>query len=242
MSTRALLREIVSVILRHANPDRIYLYGSQATGEAREGSDIDIAYDDPECREHGRIEAELDALPTLMKIDVKNIARTEARFRNRVRSTGKVLYSSSKRLRAEDGLYNFAAALVRLEQAIAYEQDLQKEGFGDIYLDLIVKRFEFTYEMAWKAIKHYLDYLGIGVKSPRAAFKEGYAQGLIASEELWLEMIEQRNLGAHVYDEIELGPIRDAVGRYAEAFGALRARLETELKGDTCRNGTDRDD
>jgi len=39
----------------------------------------------------------------VLKIDISNLARTEARFRNRVISTGKVLYSASKRLRAEDG-------------------------------------------------------------------------------------------------------------------------------------------
>ena len=48
MSTQGLIQVIKNIILEHANPDRIYLYGSQASGEAEEGSDIDIAFDDPD--------------------------------------------------------------------------------------------------------------------------------------------------------------------------------------------------
>ena len=45
MHYKELLDEIRKVILRHAHPIRIYLYGSRATGEAGETSDIDEAED-----------------------------------------------------------------------------------------------------------------------------------------------------------------------------------------------------
>ena len=83
---KELLDETRKVILKHASPVRIYLYGSRATGDAGETSDIDTAYDDKEFKGH-----HLMNLPTLVKIDVKNIAFTEERFRNRVIATGKVL-------------------------------------------------------------------------------------------------------------------------------------------------------
>ena len=96
MHYKELLDEIRKVILKYASPVRIYLYGSRATGDAGETSDIDIAYDDKECKGHYLIEEEIRKLPTLVKIDVKNIAFTEERFRNRVIATGKVLFSSTK--------------------------------------------------------------------------------------------------------------------------------------------------
>ena len=41
-----IIRRVVRVIRDNANPERIWLYGSQANGENRPGSDIDIAFAD----------------------------------------------------------------------------------------------------------------------------------------------------------------------------------------------------
>jgi len=150
---KELIDEIRKAILKHASPVRIYLYGSRATGEAGETSDIDIAYDDKECKGHHLIEEEIQKIPTLVKIDVKNIAFTEERFRNRAIATGKVIYSATKKLRFEDGLHNFQKACERFANVVDRKEEFYQEGFSDIYLDLVVKRFEFTYEMSWKCIK-----------------------------------------------------------------------------------------
>jgi len=96
-------------------------------------------------------------------------------------------------------------------------------------LDLIVKRFEFTYEMSWKALKRYLEYLGFEIKNPRSAFKEGYAQGLLDSEEVWLDMIEQRNISSHIYDEYEVEQILEKLEKYKDAFVNLKERLKNGL-------------
>ena len=50
MQYKELLDEIRKIILNHAKPERIYLYGSRANGEATETSDIDIAYYDKEFK------------------------------------------------------------------------------------------------------------------------------------------------------------------------------------------------
>ena len=189
-----LISEVKKIILKYAKPKRIYLYGSLANGEARDGSDIDIAYDDEQFKDHYLIEDEVNKLKTLVKIDVNNIAKSEERFRNRVISTGKVLYSSSKELRAEDGLHNFTSSLDRFESVVNREKEFKTVGFEDVYLDLVVKRFEFTYEMSWKALRRYLEFLGFEANSPRMTYKEGFAQGIIQDEEVWLDMIEKRNL------------------------------------------------
>lgn len=97
-------------------------------------------------------------------------------------------------------------------------------------LDLLVKRFEFTFEMSWKAIKRYLDFIGIEAPNPRTAFKEAYAQGLIGEENVWLDMIEQRNLSSHVYDESEISEILDKVETYRKAFEKLKTDLSQRLE------------
>ncbi len=95
------------------------------------------------------------------------------------------------------------------------------------------KRFEFTYEMAWKALKRLLDYLGIDARAPRPVFKEAYAQGLLQNEQVWLDMIEMRNLSSHVYDEHENSRILTELERYLAAFDALLTRMKATLPPST---------
>lgn len=228
-----IINQVKEIILKHAKPIRIYLYGSQVNGESNDSSDIDIAYDDPECKDNYLIEEEVKNINTLVKIDIKNIAKTEDRFKNRVKSTGKVLYSFSKQLRAEDGLHNYSNALDKFVSAVDRYEEFKNEGFEDVYLDLIVKRFEFTYEMSWKALKRYLEFLGFDVKSPRMTFKEAYTQQLIIDESIWLDMIEQRNLSSHIYDESEIKEILDKKESYKQAFLNLKEKLVEGLHGAT---------
>ena len=48
----------------------------------------------------------------------------------------------------------FEKALNRLEEAL-------KEEETDIVIDGVLHRFEFTFELAWKTMKDYLEYQGI---------------------------------------------------------------------------------
>ncbi len=220
-----IIKEIVKIILKYSNPERIYLYGSMANGEANLTSDIDIAYEDKDFKDDHLIKEEVDHLKTLLKIDIKNIAFTQDRFQNRVKSTGKVLYSATNRLRAEDGLYNLTNALDKFVNIVDRKAEFEQKGFADVYLDIVVKRFEFTYEMAWKALKRNLSFLGVEAKSPRMVFKEAFLQNLIEDEEVWLSMIEQRNLSSLMYDEFEIRDILDKTESYKQAFLKLKESL-----------------
>jgi nucleotidyltransferase substrate binding protein (TIGR01987 family) len=227
-----------AVVLKHAVPARIYLFGSRVTGDAKPESDYDFAFDAPDADPLAleKIREELDELHTLYRIDVANIAKADSRFANRVRTTGLVIYSASKELRAQDGLMYFQRALERFRIVVTERDHWLADGHGDIVLDVAVKRFEFTYEMAWKALKRLLDYLGIDVRAPRLVFKEAFAQGLLAEEQVWLDMIEMRNLSSHIYDEQEISKILAELERYLAAFEALQAQLSKMLAPTTLNN------
>ena len=219
---------VLEIILSHVQPERVYLFGSRVTGEAKPESDYDFAFDAAGADSHAlqAIRDALEALPTLYRIDVSNIAKAEARFANRVRDTGLVIYSATKELRAQDGLMYFERALERFRIVVTERERWIAEGHGDIVLDVAAKRFEFTYEMAWKALKRVLDYLGIDARAPRPIFKEAYAQGLLRDEQVWLDMIEMRNLSSHIYDEHEISRILTELERYLAAFESLLAELK----------------
>lgn len=228
MDKTQIIRQVVTIILNHAKPDRIYLYGSQASGEASALSDIDIAYDDHQAN-HMAIKEDVENLETLIKIDVTNLAYTEQRFQHRVRSMGRVLYSASKKLRSEDGLHNFTQALSRFVDVVDKRDEFDAHGFGDIYVDTAVKRFEFTYEMRWKCLKRYLDFMGITATTPRQVFKEAYSQQLITEEQLWLDMIESRNLSSHIYNEFEMNVIVSKFTDYKQVFIQLQDKIKSLL-------------
>jgi uncharacterized protein len=56
--TEEVLSDIVQAIVREVNPERIYLFGSRARGEARQDSDVDllIVVSEPFGPEHSRFQ------------------------------------------------------------------------------------------------------------------------------------------------------------------------------------------
>ena len=96
-------------------------------------------------------------------------------------------------------LINFKNALDRLEESVV---ELEKSDDHAVIRDGVIQRFEFTYELAWKATKAYLEDIGlVDRNSPKAVIKEAYAQKLIFHEQYWLAMLDDRNKTVHVYNE-----------------------------------------
>ena len=115
------------------------------------------------------------ATASLTKVDVHNLAECELRFVNRVKSTGRWIYSETKAMRLEEmGCYhNFGNALERFASIVERRAEFEEDGYGAMCtVDLAVKRFEFTFEMAWKAMKRGLAFLGLECKSPRGCIQE----------------------------------------------------------------------
>ena len=98
----------------------------------------------------------------------------------------------------EDKFNSFQTASRRLKEAI----DMYETDEHPVLLDGTIQRFEFTVELAWKLIKQYLENEKFGeFNSPKSVIKEAYKIGLIQNGEKWLEMLDDRNLTSHTYDE-----------------------------------------
>jgi len=236
MNRKEITNRVKSIILHHAQPVRIWLYGSEATGDAKKTSDIDIAYLDQQddigdsLLVLSKIKEDIAELNTLVSIDVSLLNQCTERFVNRVKTTGKVLYSNSKPLRAEDGLHNFEKALNRLCEVVGDKEFFESKDMADVYTDVVIKRFEFTFEMSWKAIKRVLAMLGLEeLRNPRQCFKAAFSQGFITDEVVWLDMIEMRNLSSHTYDSDEISQIVLKIDDYAKAYTELLESLNQQL-------------
>lgn len=122
-------------------------------------------------------------------------------------------------------LKNFGKALKRLEEAVA---EYIRHKDNDIVRDGVIQRFEFTYELAWKTTKEYLEDMGIVDKtSPKAVVREAFSQRLIANEAVWLLMLNDRNLTSHVYQEEMAEVIAERIcNSYVQEFSLLLEKMK----------------
>ncbi len=71
----------------------------------------------------------------------------------------------------------------------------------DLNRDASIQRFEFTFELTWKALKRVLHYKGNNVNSPRDVLREAASEGLIIDPVEWFGFLEDRNRTVHTYNE-----------------------------------------
>jgi nucleotidyltransferase substrate binding protein (TIGR01987 family) len=113
----------------------------------------------------------------------------------------------------------FEQALNRLAEALARPEDA-------IVRDACIQRFEFTFEMAWKALQRYALAEGLECVSPRDCFRTGFRLGLIDNDARWMAMVEDRNRTAHTYDEKSAIAIYRALPAYTQLLRGLLVRLK----------------
>jgi nucleotidyltransferase substrate binding protein (TIGR01987 family) len=115
-------------------------------------------------------------------------------------------------------------AVARLQEAVAQPK-------STIVRDAVIQRFEFSFELVWKALKLYLERQGHECGGPRPTLKKAFAEGLVATPEeadRWLQMLEDRNLTSHAYDESLATRIYQHVVRdYSALLGAMAGKIQT---------------
>lgn len=123
--------------------------------------------------------------------------------------------------RFEERKSDFIKATARLEEAL-------DEKISDLAIDGVLHRFEFTFELAWKTMKDYLEYQGISEKigSPREIIKEAFSIRLIDDGDLWIKIMLARNTLSHLYDEETSREIYDDIKeQYLLEFKKLIQKL-----------------
>ena len=93
---------------------------------------------------------------------------------------------------------NWESSYRMLQQAV--EARMQSPG-NELIQMAVIKSFEMTFELSWKTMKDYLKHNGIDVSLPREVIKQAFANNIVTDGQLWIDMLEDRNLMAHVYDQ-----------------------------------------
>lgn len=122
---------------------------------------------------------------------------------------------------------NFDRAFGLLRQAMENGPDalnpLEKEG--------VVQRFEYCFELAWKTVKDYLEASGFvfATVTPCQVLKDAMAAKVIRHGQVWIDMLDHRNLLAHTYDSRNFAEAVEALQtRYLPGIEKLHAFLQEE--------------
>lgn len=101
-------------------------------------------------------------------------------------------------IRWQQRFENFKRAFFLLKET----QELKLNQLSALEKEGIIQRFAFTLELAWKTLKDKMEFDGLQLDriSPKVVLKEAYQAKYINNIELWLEMINDRNLVSHTYD------------------------------------------
>jgi len=67
-------------------------------------------------------------------------------------------------------------------------------------------------------------------RSPKECLKEGFKFGLVSDDPRWLEMIEDRNLTVHTYDEEVADEVYERLPGYRELLSQLKEAFQTEFE------------
>lgn len=128
---------------------------------------------------------------------------------------------NNKTIRWHQRFSNLKKAYMQLEANLNITQPNNAEKQG------IIKSFEFTFELCWKTLKDYLESQGITTGYPREVLKHAFQNNAVNDGDVWLDMLDKRNLMSHTYDEARaseaLGLIRN---NYFPAVSALVAFFE----------------
>jgi len=126
---------------------------------------------------------------------------------------------------------NYKRAFALLREAIEWHQDraltdLEKEG--------TIQRFEYTWELAWKTLKDYLEDQGMVLKkiTPKAVIVASIEAKIISDRETWMQALDDRNKMSHVYSTLVFEKvIINIAARYLSLLDQLYETLLIESMG-----------
>lgn len=124
----------------------------------------------------------------------------------------------------------FTRAMRRLERGIDRlpprddDEELTMEEEG------LIQRFEYCFELGWKLLQDLaVERTGERLSGPRAVIRWATEEGWVEEGEVWLSMLQSRNVTTHVYDLASVTPILNQIrGTF---FTCLVALEQTIMRG-----------
>jgi len=127
--------------------------------------------------------------------------------------------------RIKNKLENLGKAFARLKEVSDLPMDRHKTQ-----LEATIQCFEYTVELVWKSLKVILEEERFDFSpSPKKILQKAYQLDWLENEKTWIEMIDDRNLSVHVYDEKIIEEIYNRIkNQYVKEIESLYNKLYDE--------------
>lgn len=129
--------------------------------------------------------------------------------------------------RLTERIQSLERALLTLAEVLTIEQPT------DIERDASIQRFEYTFEAAWKLGKQFLyDIEGIDIGSPKGVIRSFREINIFSNEQakLGLEMVDDRNLTLHTYNEGVSKKIHSRLPQYHILIGYWLSAIKVKIQ------------
>lgn len=127
-------------------------------------------------------------------------------------------------IRWKQRFQNYKKVLAAMKSAVELAgsrelTDLEKQG--------MIQGFEFTLELAWNVMKDYLEAQGIAdIIGSKGAVRQAFSNNLIKDGQAWMDMIKDRSLASHSYDEAAAEKLTAAItGSHYRQFSAFADKM-----------------
>lgn len=122
-------------------------------------------------------------------------------------------------------------SLSPLKKALKSLENAIEQPLNEFTRDSVVQRFEYTFELSWKALKRFLESdKPLQDDSVKGILREAHQRGLLSDLELWFEFQKSRNLTSHTYNEDTAKDVYESAIKLPKECRALIQSLEQKLK------------
>jgi len=125
---------------------------------------------------------------------------------------------------SEIKLENFKKAVTQLNEAIRIYKQYKNDVLFPTVRNSLIKCFEIAFELSWKTLADFLRTQGVNIEqiSPRAIIRKGFSAGYLKNEQLWLDLLDDRNNMVHIYRESMANGVAELINtKYARAMNEL---------------------
>ncbi len=117
-----------------------------------------------------------------------------------------------------------------LNKALRRFDNVLKQPEDEFVRDAAIQRFEFSFELAWKAIQAAARLEGQECSSPRSAFSTAWRNRWIENEAAWLDMLEEGNKTSHTYREEMAKEVFNNLPQHLPNLNQLHQALVTRVR------------
>jgi nucleotidyltransferase substrate binding protein (TIGR01987 family) len=115
-----------------------------------------------------------------------------------------------------------------IRKALASLKEILAQPKNKFIITKTIQNFEFTFELAWKAMRRLLKLRGADLAIPMQVFRGATKEGLIQDIDVWTEFLKKRNLTVHTYNENTAEEVYQAAARFPQYVDELILKLSSE--------------